>query len=229
MYKKQTILKIGNVTVRLYEDKRVYRPLAVSRLIASCIALKGGEYVLDLGTGSGFLAIVASKLGAGSCVATDTSPDAIAMAKANAELNNVHNIEIRRGNLYEPVENERFDVIISNPPMTPSPRPLKSETYGGQNGRAVLDTVIKGAREHLRPGGKLLIPTISIIGIDVTASMLAQLGMSYRCVGYTIVPFSKLLRSLEEYITKLPNASIVYDRHMRACWTAVVFEATLLS
>ncbi|MCS7135641.1 MAG: methyltransferase [Nitrososphaerota archaeon] len=227
MHRKITTLRVSNLTVKLYVDKRVYRPLVVSRLLADCISLRGGERVLDLGTGSGFLAIVASKLGAGNCVATDVSPDAVALAKVNAELNDVRNIEIRQGNLYEPVEYERFDVIISNPPMTPSPRPLKPETYGGPDGRAVLDAILKGARDHLRPGGRLLIPTISIIGIDVTAKMLAQLGMSYRCVGYTVVPFSKLLKSLEDYISRLPNASIVYDRHMRPCWTAVVFEAKL--
>ncbi|PUA31751.1 MAG: hypothetical protein B9J98_05375 [Candidatus Terraquivivens tikiterensis] len=229
MYKKLTTIRVGNLTVNLYEDKRVYRPLAVSKLIASCISLKGGERVLDLGTGSGFLAIVASKLGAGSCVATDVSPAAVAMAKLNAELNNAHNIEVRQGNLYEPVEHELFDLIISNPPMTPSPKPLKVETYGGADGRMVLDAILKGAREHLRPGGKLLIPTVSIVGIDITASMLARLGMSYRCVGYALVPFGRLLRGLESYILKLPNASIVYDKCMRPCWTAVVFEARLLA
>ncbi|MEM4546368.1 MAG: methyltransferase [Nitrososphaerota archaeon] len=227
MYKKLRTIKIGNLAIKLYEDKKVYRPLAVSKLIASCIKLKGGERVLDLGTGSGFLAIVASKLGAGSCVATDISPDAVAMAKSNAELNAVYNIDVRQGNLYEPVENECFDVIISNPPMTPSQKSLRVETYGGADGRAILDTVLKGAKVHLRPGGRLLIPTISIVGIDVTAKMLAQLGMIYRCVGYTVVPFSKLLKGLEDYIIRLPNASIIYDRYMRPCWTAVVFEARL--
>ncbi len=222
-------VKVGNLTIKLYDDKRVYRPLAVSKLIASCITLKGDEHVLDLGTGSGFLAIVASKLGARSCVATDISPDAVAMAKANAELNAAYNIDVRQGNLYEPVEDEYFDVIISNPPMTPSPKPLKPETYGGPDGRMVLNTVLKGAKEHLRPGGRLIIPTISIVGIDITTKTFVQLGMSYKCMGYIIVTFSKLLKNLETYIAKLPNASIVYDKYMRPCWTAVVFEARLLS
>ncbi|MCL7393050.1 MAG: methyltransferase [Thaumarchaeota archaeon] len=228
MYKKIMTIKVGNLAIKLYEDKRVYRPLSVSKLMANCITLRGGEHVLDLGTGSGFLAIVASKLGAGSCVATDISPDAVAIARANAELNAVYNIDVRQGNLYEPVENERFDLIISNPPMTPSPRHLKPETYGGPDGRIVLDAVLKGAKDHLKPGGRLLIPTISIIGIDVTARMLTQLGMSYRCVGCAVVPFSRLLKNLEGYIKKLPNASIIYDRQIRPCWTAVVFEAKLL-
>lgn len=221
------IKTLRGLTIKLVDEKGVYRPGIVSKLMANCLSVKAGDHVLDLGTGSGFLAIVASKLGATSCVATDISQKALRIAKVNAELNHVSNIDFREGDLYQPVDGELFDLIVSNPPMTPSPYPLSLRTYGGPDGRLILDKVIEGAIKHLKPNGRLLVPTISIVGIDLTAKLLSKLGMSYRCVGYTIARFSKLLRNLEGYILSLPNSSIIYDREFNPCWSAVIFEAKL--
>jgi len=75
---------------------------------------------LDLGTGCGEQALMAaahSKI----VVATDINPRAARYAEMNALLNGIDNVEIRTGDLFEPVKGESFDLIVSNPPFVPAP------------------------------------------------------------------------------------------------------------
>jgi hypothetical protein len=75
---------------------------------------------LDLGTGCGIQALLAAK----HCervVATDVNPRALGFAAFNAKLNDVDNVELRLGGALEPVEGDRFDLVVSNPPYVISP------------------------------------------------------------------------------------------------------------
>jgi len=112
--------------------------------------------VLDLGTGCGIQALHASRH-AERVVATDISERALELAALNAALNGVTNIEFRLGSLYEPVADERFDHIVSNPPFVITPRTPGVPSYeyrdGGLVGDALVEAVIVGAEQHLNPGG----------------------------------------------------------------------------
>ena len=112
--------------------------------------------VLDLGTGCGIQAMHAARF-ANRVVATDISVRALELAALNAELNDIHSIEFRLGSLYEPVAGERFDRIVSNPPFVITPRvegvPAYEYRDGGLVGDALVETVIRGAVDHLEPGG----------------------------------------------------------------------------
>ena len=114
------------------------------------------ESVLDLGTGCGIQAMHASRH-ARRVVATDISRRALDLAAFNAELNGIHSIEFRHGSLFEPVEGERFDQIVSNPPFVITPRTEGVPAYeyrdGGLEGDAIVEAVIRGAERHLSPGG----------------------------------------------------------------------------
>jgi len=114
------------------------------------------DTVLDLGTGCGIQALHASRH-ARHVVATDVSKRALTLAAFNAELNGVTGIEFRLGSLYEPVSGERFDQIISNPPFVITPRTAGVPNYdyrdGGLEGDAIVEMVIRGAQDHLNPGG----------------------------------------------------------------------------
>lgn len=114
------------------------------------------DSVLDLGTGCGIQALHASRH-AGRVVATDISKRAIELARFNARLNGITNIEFRLGDLFEPVAGERFDHIVSNPPFVITPRDAGVAAYeyrdGGMVGDAIVHAVIHGAAEHLSPGG----------------------------------------------------------------------------
>ncbi len=74
------------------------------------------ESALDLGCGCGVLALLLARV-AGRVVGTDLNPRAIAMARLNAAMNGVENVSFRYGDLFAPVEGERFELIVSQPPF----------------------------------------------------------------------------------------------------------------
>ena len=112
--------------------------------------------VLDLGTGCGIQAMHASRF-AERIVATDISERALRLARLNVELNGIDGVEFRLGSLFEPVAGERFDRIVSNPPFVITPRAPGVPEYeyrdGGMVGDAIVEAVMRGAAEHLEPGG----------------------------------------------------------------------------
>jgi len=75
---------------------------------------------LDVGTGSGVQALLAAHHSA-NVVAVDVNPRALELASAGAALSGVRNIEWRLGNFFAPVEGERFDLVVANPPFVLSP------------------------------------------------------------------------------------------------------------
>lgn len=81
------------------------------------IPRKSSLNVLDLGTGSGAVALaIARERPLCEIVATDLSDEALAVARENARRQKVPNVEFIRGNWLEPVKERQFDVIVSNPP-----------------------------------------------------------------------------------------------------------------
>jgi hypothetical protein len=111
---------------------------------------------LDLGTGCGIQAMHAARH-AVTVVATDISERALELARLNARLNGIDNIEFRLGSLFEPVAGERFDHIISNPPFVITPRTSGVPTYeyrdGGLDGDALVEAVVRQVGAHLNAGG----------------------------------------------------------------------------
>jgi methylase of polypeptide subunit release factors len=114
------------------------------------------DVALDLGTGCGIQALHAARHAA-RVIATDISPRALVLARLNAELNAVTNIEFRLGSLFEPIEGERFGHVVSNPPFVITPRTIGVPEYeyrdGGLVGDALVASVIRDVGEHLELGG----------------------------------------------------------------------------
>jgi release factor glutamine methyltransferase len=120
-------------------------------------------------TGSGAIAVaLAKELPAARIIATDVSPAAVAIAKRNAERNGfADRIEVREGDLWQPVAGETFDLIASNPPYIASAviptlsAEVKGEPVlaldGGTDGMAFYDRICVAARIHLEPGGALVV------------------------------------------------------------------------
>jgi hypothetical protein len=107
---------------------------------------------LDLGTGCGVLAHFASEC-SGRVVATDISSRACEYARFNARLNGLENIDVRTGNLFEPVSGERFDLIVSNPPFVLAP----SHEFEFRDNDMLLDEfcgmLARSAPNYLEEGG----------------------------------------------------------------------------
>jgi len=120
--------------------------------LANLTARRQGETVLDLGTGSGFQALLAARHAA-RVVATDLNPRALNFASLNARLNGITTFELRQGSLYEPVADGQFDLIVANPPFVISPEARYLYRDSDLPGDAISEQVIRGASVRLREGG----------------------------------------------------------------------------
>ncbi|HUT32669.1 MAG TPA: methyltransferase [Planctomycetota bacterium] len=123
-----------------------------TRTTAALIVRRPVAAALDLGTGGGYLALLAARH-AERVVATDINARALAFAELSAALNGLTNVELRRGSLYEPAAGETFDLLISNPPFVISPESRYDYRDGGLPGDALAEQVVRGAPAHLREGG----------------------------------------------------------------------------
>lgn len=195
-------------SVRLLPLPGVFRPPSDAWMLAASIdaePLPPAASVLDLCTGSGVLAIHAARRGAGRVVAVDVSRRAVFAATANARLNGVR-VTARRGDLFDPVAGERFDLITSNPPYLPSPDPalpdrgLARATEAGPRGRAFIDRICDGAAAHLRPGGRVLIVHSSLCAEDETVARLAASGLDATVAARHPGPLGPVLSARAEWL-----------------------------
>jgi release factor glutamine methyltransferase len=170
--------------MRLIALPGVFRPISDSRLLADCLRgeLSPGAHVADVCTGSGLLAVTAALHGAGAVAATDRSRRAVLNARVNARLNGVA-VHAVRGDLLDPLDGRRFDLIVSNPPYVPAdtdalPSGGPARAWdAGRNGRAVIDRLCDEAPGRLRPGGALLLVHSSVGGERNTIERLARHGL----------------------------------------------------
>lgn len=121
---------------------------AAARTLAGLLVPRRVERALDLGCGSGLLALTMARR-AERVVATDVNPRALELGRRSAHLTGVTNIEWRVGSWYEPVRGERFDLIACNPPYVISPE----HRLVYRDGAEATPGVVRGAAAHLVPGG----------------------------------------------------------------------------
>lgn len=145
---------VDRAALRLPQGDAVYPPSSDSLMLRDILNTSGARQVLDLCTGSGVQALHAAG-GAERVVAVDINPRAAAVARCNARLNGVANVEVREGDLYTPVRGEHFDLVIANPPFVASPY-TNAPSYhaGGPRGDRILRRIIAGLATHLRAGGR---------------------------------------------------------------------------
>ncbi|KAA1058518.1 50S ribosomal protein L3 N(5)-glutamine methyltransferase [Azospirillum argentinense] len=126
------------------------------------------ERVLDLCTGSGCLAILAAQIFPEAQVdAVDLSADALEVARRNVADNGFEDrIALHHGDLFAPLKNRKYDVIITNPPyvdaeaMANLPPEFRHEPQmalaSGEDGLDIVRRILKEAPKHLTPEGGLL-------------------------------------------------------------------------
>lgn len=121
-------------------------------MLAALTVRRPVEAALDLGTGSGLQAFLAARHSE-HVVGLDLNPRALRLARLNAALNGVVNVEWRRGNLFEPVRDERFGLIAANPPFVVSPVHELTYRDGGLGSDTLSREAVTGAARHLHEGG----------------------------------------------------------------------------
>ncbi|QZY29385.1 DUF7059 domain-containing protein [Nocardioides coralli] len=111
---------------------------------------------LDLGTGCGVQALHLATH-SDQVIATDVNERALAITRLNCGLNGVANVDVRAGSLLDPLAGERFDLIATNPPFVIGPGTGELLVYrdSGLPGDQVVEQIVRGAPEHLAPGGWL--------------------------------------------------------------------------
>lgn len=173
-------------------------------LVAECLRLAKpmtDPTVLDVGTGSGCIAVTVAQQHRTACVtAVDVSPDALAVATRNAERHKVTDrVRFVQSDLFATLPpGESFDFIVSNPPyvtraemalLPPSVREHEPQLAldGGDDGFDVFARLAEGAREQLKPGGYLLIE----IGATQDEEARRRLAAAGYEVGKTLLDANK--------------------------------------
>lgn len=166
---------LGTAAFRQLElavDPRVLIPRPETEVLVGLVlewsAGRPGGRVLDVGTGSGAIALsLAAEGGFAEVIAVDVSAGALEVAAANGRRCGLDGwVQFRRGSLFEAVAGERFDVVVSNPPyvaetdrtgLQPEVRDHEPELalFGGGDGLSVIRALVAEAPAHLEPGGLL--------------------------------------------------------------------------
>jgi release factor glutamine methyltransferase len=172
-------------------DVLIPRPESETLVDAALARLDAGagDEVLDLGTGSGALAVtLACERPGARLTATDASAGALDVARANAEaLGCGARVSLVRGEWYEPVARRRFDLIVSNPPYVAAGDPHLGEgdlrfepraalTDGSPDGLGSIRAIVAGATRHLNPGGWLLLEH-GYDQAEAVAALLREAGL----------------------------------------------------
>src|SRR3954453_22238024 len=154
----------------------VFRPRSDTWLLARTAAsmpLRHGAAILELCAGPALAGIAAAEAHGGTLTTVDVSVRAALNARLNGLLNGVK-VQALYGDVFKVVGDQRFDLILANPPYVPGPPPptLATPPYvrgppppprgtaratdAGADGRAILDRICADAPAHLTPGGVLL-------------------------------------------------------------------------
>lgn len=210
----------------------VWRPHSDARLLAQYVAeldLARGRDVLDVFTGSGAIALAAARTGARSVTAVDISRRALATVAFNARRNGVR-VRVLRGDLYEPVADRQFDLILANPPYFPAASPASRHSAArawaaGDDGRLLVDRLCAGVAGHLRPHGRVLIVHNTMIGEQATRQQLTSQGLRTEVVARERGPLGPVGRAAAKLLHERGSAAAPSDGQEEVVVIAGIREA----
>ncbi len=120
--------------------------------LANVIIRRHSRLTLDLGTGCGVHAFMAAQH-SDYVIATDINPRAVQIASFNASLNGLTNIVCLEGDLFDPVKERKFDLVITNPPFVISPETRYIYRDGGMEADQVCRKIVREVPQYLNEGG----------------------------------------------------------------------------
>ncbi len=193
--------------------ERVYQPQYDSYLLVETMRRTGlipQRRVLDLCTGSGFVAIAAAEMGCAAVTAYDICPSAVSNSRGNAAGAGV-DVDVRQGSWVKALDHEPFDVVVSNPPYVPTPPVDDTDVIGsvagpsraynaGPDGRLVLEPLCGSAWKLLAEGGSLLLVQSALAGVRQTLQSLRATGLYADVVASQLIPFGPVLTARAQWL-----------------------------
>jgi methylase of polypeptide subunit release factors len=215
---EKRIFSLSTGSVHLAVPERVHYPPASTLVLAGLLDVKKGDRVLDLGCGTGILAIAAARLGADRVVATDIDPNALGAAKINALTNGVAGkIDFLAGAWFEALDSlerdNKFDLIVATPPQTPG-HYVFGPRYGGSDGTKHLMRIAKSASAYLDPErGRLWLLAISLANVPGLMTALKKVFQTVSIVHETERTFTGpeyefIAKGLMRHLLKLRSSGI---------------------
>jgi release factor glutamine methyltransferase len=148
--------------IRIEECKDVYSPGEDSVLLIESLDVDDGERILEIGSGTGVVAIHCAKNGA-DVTAVDINPSAVALTRKNAAANGAY-MDIRLSDLYEDIDSN-YDTIVFNLPYLPvnDKGELEKAWSGGDDGIGPLPKLLNDVKDHLLPRGRFVVVVSSLM------------------------------------------------------------------
>lgn len=182
---KTTVERFGGLT--LYIPGSVLNPklFRTGLLLGTAVADFATPIarVLDMGSGSGVVGILAARQGS-RVISVDTNEDAVVATRVNAMMNRVR-VDARHGHLFKPIDaSERFDIIAFNPPYFERDHrgdPL-ARAFFDESGLPVLSAFCEELPSWLAPGGVALVAGSTRGALERMRAIYAKYGFSVRVV-----------------------------------------------
>ena len=235
-YRDRKLGDVEAITVATTPD--VFHPTSTTSLLLRAARGAFGEpcgSVLDLGCGSGIVAIVLARLlPAGTTVcASDLSPEAVRLTIANAGRNHV-SVDCRCGSSFAPWEGQRFDLIVDDVAGVAEPIDRLSGWYppgvpsdAGRDGARWILEILERAPEHLSHGGRFVFPVLTLSREDRILERARARFASVTLVEEQWYPFSETLAAHFSLIEELAREGNVRmeKRGSRWCWATQIYLA----
>lgn len=143
------------VGFRYHVLAKVYKGSTDTELLCKYLAVKKGDEVLEIGTGTGIVALYAKKMGARYVLATDKNPAAVANARKNSKFLGL-DIDVRRVDVFGNIE-KRFNLVVFNPPFTDHAAKKSYQISFWDKNHIAVRKFFAGINKHLKKNGRALI------------------------------------------------------------------------
>jgi release factor glutamine methyltransferase len=180
-------------------ETEVYQPAEDSHLLATAAVetLDGDERALEVGSGSGYVAVSAAAETGADVVAADLNPHACRQTRERAATEGV-DVDVVRADLVAPFRDGAFDAVLFNPPYLPANEDAERDDWmevalsGGETGRAVVDPFLDTVGRVVAPDGVVLLLVSTLTGYDEVVARANDRGFAAETVVEESYPFETL-------------------------------------
>ncbi|NKB25078.1 MAG: methyltransferase [Kiritimatiellae bacterium] len=228
--------KVGGIDLKLFVGEDTFKPNLTTQLLANSLEVKEGSTVLELGCGIAPLSIMAAKKGAAKVVAVDIMKKACENAQKNVEINGVSDrVKILNGSLFEPIKDQKFDVIINDVSGMAeavsriSPWYPDSIPAGGHDGTAQTVTMLEESKKYLNGGGSLYFPVLSLADSPkILRKAMDVYGDGLQLLSEKWVPFCKEFKEKIVELEAMKKEGIIdfITKRSRQLWQLRIYSAT---